>query len=504
MCDHDAMKRHDGSRHMRRLDRRLDRAATRAARAARRRTMAAATAQPNLAMRDMSQQWLEPGSPICMGWHQFAAAAAALRRCDGPVQRRRGNLRCMAGAWASVDCASRRLRRAVRGPARVALPPIGLAREHTEAWRELAAAHAECQRIEQELRARAGSSAVRRARSAREARRRARAAEQAHRRAFASSTICGWSAANRSSRKSRTARRIAKLQARARQCDDASAQPRMQTVIEQGLKQFDLPTRSELNTVHQQVRELRLQRDALHAGSATGRCGDEAAEAQGEGRDDDEANGDFDKISARSRRSSRSGLRADWRRWPDVGDVTHRQRRRRTRCITRRQARAVSLSAVRSAWRPQAARAHAAADLLRARQSSVHDGPAAGSLADSRPAAAGRRCLSHRLGLSRRRRSLSRAQTTTCCAICLAASTSCARPAVSDRSICSAYARAARCACAMRRCTRSGAQPDHDGDAGRFSHAGEPADQVGRARRPRCAGRGHRQCAGRNAECACS
>jgi class III poly(R)-hydroxyalkanoic acid synthase PhaE subunit len=38
---------------------------------------------------------------------------------------------------------------------------------------------------------------------------------------------------------------------------------RQQAVIEQALKQFDLPTRTELNTVHLQLRELRAKLAAM-------------------------------------------------------------------------------------------------------------------------------------------------------------------------------------------------------------------------------------------------
>jgi hypothetical protein len=40
---------------------------------------------------------------------------------------------------------------------------------------------------------------------------------------------------------------------------------RIQKVVEQGLRQFDLPTRSEINSVHQQLRQLRLRVAELEA-----------------------------------------------------------------------------------------------------------------------------------------------------------------------------------------------------------------------------------------------
>ena len=38
---------------------------------------------------------------------------------------------------------------------------------------------------------------------------------------------------------------------------------RLQAVLEHALEQLDLPTRSELNSLHKQVRELRLQLERL-------------------------------------------------------------------------------------------------------------------------------------------------------------------------------------------------------------------------------------------------
>lgn len=133
------------------------------------------------------------------------------------------------------------------------LPPIGLAREHTEAWRDLAAAQVECQRLEQELRT-VLMGVQGDALNLLEQRVRERdskgeqladyrdlydlwvdCAEQVYATVAHSGTYC-------------------KLQA---ELGNASMRLRshQQKVIEHGLKQFDLPTRSELNTVHRQLRE---------------------------------------------------------------------------------------------------------------------------------------------------------------------------------------------------------------------------------------------------------
>lgn len=133
------------------------------------------------------------------------------------------------------------------------LPPIGLAREHTEAWRELAAAQVECQRLEQELRTvlmgMQGDALNLLEQRVRERDGKGEAlashrdlydlwvdcAEQVYATVAHSEAYC-------------------KLQAR---LGNASMRLRshQQKIIEHGLKQFDLPTRSELNTVHRQLRE---------------------------------------------------------------------------------------------------------------------------------------------------------------------------------------------------------------------------------------------------------
>lgn len=133
------------------------------------------------------------------------------------------------------------------------LPPLGLAREHTVAWRELAAAQAECQRLETELRTVwlrvQGEALDLLERRLREPARQGEppisqrdlynlwvdCAEQVYAQVAHSAAYC-------------------KLQA---QLGNASMRLRshQQQAIERGLKQFDLPTRSELNTVHRQLRE---------------------------------------------------------------------------------------------------------------------------------------------------------------------------------------------------------------------------------------------------------
>ena len=140
------------------------------------------------------------------------------------------------------------------------LPPIGLAREQTEAWRELAAAHAECRRMEHELRSVLAKVQL----DALDLLER-RLLERDPKHPIASFrelydlwVECGEQVYGKLAHSAA----YSKLQA---ELGNASMRlrSRVQAVLEHGLKQFDLPTRSELNTLHRQVRELRLQVEQL-------------------------------------------------------------------------------------------------------------------------------------------------------------------------------------------------------------------------------------------------
>jgi class III poly(R)-hydroxyalkanoic acid synthase PhaE subunit len=136
------------------------------------------------------------------------------------------------------------------------LPPIGLAREHNATLRELAAACAECQQLEQALRemllgvqTAALDLLERRLRERQPTQVVAgfrelydlwvECAEQVYAQVAHSEAYCRLQAQLGN----------AAIQVRARQ----------QKLIEQALKQFDLPTRSELNSVHRQLREQAQQ-----------------------------------------------------------------------------------------------------------------------------------------------------------------------------------------------------------------------------------------------------
>jgi class III poly(R)-hydroxyalkanoic acid synthase PhaE subunit len=140
------------------------------------------------------------------------------------------------------------------------LPPLGLAREQTEAWRELAAVQAECKRLEHELRtvlAKVHLDAL----DLLEKRVNERAAEapiDSFRALYDLWVECGEQVFGKLAHSAA----YSKLQA---ELGNASMRlrSRVQAVLEHALKQFDLPTRSELNSLHRQVRELRLQIEQL-------------------------------------------------------------------------------------------------------------------------------------------------------------------------------------------------------------------------------------------------
>jgi class III poly(R)-hydroxyalkanoic acid synthase PhaE subunit len=155
------------------------------------------------------------------------------------------------------------------------MPPLGLAREQTEAWRELMAAQAECQALEQELRAvwtQVQTDALgllekmlRERNPAQEMNRETNRGINNYRELYDVWVDCAEKVFAQVAR----SESYAKLQA---QVGNAAIKLRakQQAMIERNLKHFDLPTRSELNTVHKQMRELR-ERIAILEAQATER-----------------------------------------------------------------------------------------------------------------------------------------------------------------------------------------------------------------------------------------
>jgi class III poly(R)-hydroxyalkanoic acid synthase PhaE subunit len=186
------------------------------------------------AMRDLSMkwgmQWLEAGQSYLQAWMGAASAGEGVTRQFADLLAR--------------------------------MPTLGLAREQSESWRELMAAQAECQALEQELRA-VWTQVQGDALNLMEKMLRERTPEQGindYRQLYDLWVDCGEKVFAQVAH----SESYAKLQA---QVGNAAIKlrARQQAVIERGLKYFDLPTRAELNTVHKQMRELRERIATLEA-----------------------------------------------------------------------------------------------------------------------------------------------------------------------------------------------------------------------------------------------
>jgi class III poly(R)-hydroxyalkanoic acid synthase PhaE subunit len=206
------------------------------------------------ALRDMSLKWLDAGQSYLQGWAQFAGGAAPSGQAPSAIGE--DLLNAWRGAWMGPSSAGPGLAGAF-AELLSRVPPLGLAREQTEAWRELAAAQAECQKLEQELRVvltRVQSDALALLEQRIGERSQAGKSVATYRELYDLWVECGekvYADVAHSEPYCRLQAQMGNATMRLRS--------RLQTVIESGLRQFDLPTRSELNTVHRQVRELKAR-----------------------------------------------------------------------------------------------------------------------------------------------------------------------------------------------------------------------------------------------------
>lgn len=206
------------------------------------------------AARDLGMRWLEAGQSYLQGWQQFAQ-----REAPGKVGEEMFNAwrSAWTGAAAAGEGANRQFADLI-----ARIPALGLAREQTETWRELMAAQAECQRLEQELRAvwtKVQGDALGLLETMVRERKPAQGINN-YRELYDLWVECS----------ERVFARVAHSDAYAKlQAQVGNAVIRLrakqQAVIERGLKYFDLPTRSELNTVHKQMRDLRERVATLEA-----------------------------------------------------------------------------------------------------------------------------------------------------------------------------------------------------------------------------------------------
>lgn len=230
-------------------------------------------------LRDIGMRWLEAGQAYLQGWQQFAQQrAAGAAAGESPLKFGEDMLNAWQSAWpgaaAASDGATQQFADLISR-----LPAMGLAREQTEAWRELLAAQAEYQQLEQELRtvwakvqtdALTMLEALIRERKAKQSDAGAVPGIEDFREFYNLWVECGEKVFAQVAR----SESYCKLQA---QFGNAAVRlrARQQAILERVLKQYDLPTRSELNTVHKQMRELRERVATLEA---------QLAEARGEER----------------------------------------------------------------------------------------------------------------------------------------------------------------------------------------------------------------------------
>jgi len=146
------------------------------------------------------------------------------------------------------------------------MPPIGLGREQVAIWQELASIQAECQRLEQQLREVLAGVQRKALDLLDEKVRQRREPVATYRELYDLWVEC----AEQVFAKVAHSDAYSKLQG---ELGNATVRlkARQQKVIEYALKQFDLPTRAELNSVHLQMRQMKQKLAALeqHAASAT-------------------------------------------------------------------------------------------------------------------------------------------------------------------------------------------------------------------------------------------
>lgn len=222
-------------------------------------------------IHSMGLRWLEAGQSYLQGWQQFAQrTAAGATAGETPLKMGEELFNGWQGAWAGAASAGEG---AARQFAEMVsrLPALGLAREHTESWRELLAAQTELQQLEQELRAvwvKVQTDALAMVEQRMRERNETKSSPDAnnYRELYDLWVECGEKVFSQVAHSDA----YCKLQA---QLGNAAmrVRARQQAVIERGLKQFDLPTRSELNTVHKQLREMRERVATLEAQLAQAR-----------------------------------------------------------------------------------------------------------------------------------------------------------------------------------------------------------------------------------------
>ena len=201
--------------------------------------------------QDLAARWLEVGQAYLRGLADLAKSSAPEGQAEALST---GLSEEMFRAWTgAAPGGPDETRRFADMLAR--LPPLGLTREHVEALRALDAAQREHQALEQAMRAellRVQSDALTLLEQRVRERNLAKQPIGEWRELYNLWVECGEQVFSQVAHTDA----YSKLQA---ELGNAAVRlrARQQTLLEQALRQFDLPTRSELNTVHRQIRELR-------------------------------------------------------------------------------------------------------------------------------------------------------------------------------------------------------------------------------------------------------
>jgi class III poly(R)-hydroxyalkanoic acid synthase PhaE subunit len=205
--------------------------------------------------KDLAARWLDAGHAYLRGLADFAKSSAGDAQAASAALNEE-ILRAWSGATSAGQDQSQRFADVLGR-----VPPLGLTREHTEALRALAAAQREHQELGQALRVellRIQNDALTLLEQRVRERDLARQPIGEWRELYNLWIECGEQVFSQVAH----SEAYGKLQA---ELGNAAVRlrARQQTIFEYALRQFDLPTRSELNTVHRQIRELRERLAAL-------------------------------------------------------------------------------------------------------------------------------------------------------------------------------------------------------------------------------------------------
>lgn len=226
------------------------------------RRMAADASASTEAAHGVIDRWVDLGQAWLHGLAEFSRSQQPDAQSAASARLNEEFLNSMQGAWARASAVGRETAQRL-SEALSRAPPLGLAREQAEAWRELAVAQSECQTLQQALRlelTRMQNDALNLLEQRIRERRQSGAPLAAWRELYDLWVECG----EQTYAQLAHSETYSKLQAELGN-SMVRLRARQQAILEHALRQLDLPTRSELNSVHRQLRELRETVAALGA-----------------------------------------------------------------------------------------------------------------------------------------------------------------------------------------------------------------------------------------------